>query len=30
MAGGSIAKRALFDDQHNALPTIHVFDAPLR
>jgi arabinogalactan endo-1,4-beta-galactosidase len=26
MAGGSIAKRALFDDQHNALPAIHVFD----
>ena len=30
MAGGSIAKRALFDDQHNALPAIHVFDAPSR
>jgi arabinogalactan endo-1,4-beta-galactosidase len=27
MAGGSIAKRALFDDDHNALPAIHVFDA---
>ena len=27
MAGGSIAKRALFDDQHEALPAIHVFDA---
>jgi arabinogalactan endo-1,4-beta-galactosidase len=27
MAGGSIAKRALFDDEHNALPAIHVFDA---
>ena len=26
MAGGSIAKRALFDDEHNALPAIHVFD----
>jgi arabinogalactan endo-1,4-beta-galactosidase len=26
MAGGAIAKRALFDDQHNALPAIHVFD----
>jgi arabinogalactan endo-1,4-beta-galactosidase len=28
MAGGSIAKRALFDDEHNALPAIHVFDRP--
>ena len=27
MAGGAIAKRALFDDQHEALPAIHVFDA---
>ena len=27
MAGGSIAKRALFDDEHNALPAIHVFDS---
>jgi arabinogalactan endo-1,4-beta-galactosidase len=27
MAGGSIAKRALFDDGHEALPAIHVFDA---
>jgi arabinogalactan endo-1,4-beta-galactosidase len=27
MAGGSIAKRALFDDQHEALPAIHVFDS---
>jgi arabinogalactan endo-1,4-beta-galactosidase len=26
MAEGSIAKRALFDDQHNALPAIHTFD----
>jgi arabinogalactan endo-1,4-beta-galactosidase len=26
MAGGSIAKRALFDDEHEALPAIHVFD----
>jgi arabinogalactan endo-1,4-beta-galactosidase len=26
MAGGAIAKRALFDDEHNALPAIHVFD----
>jgi arabinogalactan endo-1,4-beta-galactosidase len=26
MAGGAIAKRALFDDQHRALPAIHVFD----
>jgi arabinogalactan endo-1,4-beta-galactosidase len=26
MAGGPIAKRALFDDQHNALPAVHVFD----
>ncbi len=30
MAGGAIAKRALFDDEHNALPAIHVFDTPLR
>jgi arabinogalactan endo-1,4-beta-galactosidase len=28
MASGGIAKRALFDDQHNALPAIHVFDSP--
>jgi arabinogalactan endo-1,4-beta-galactosidase len=27
MAGGAIAKRALFDDQHEALPAIHVFDS---
>jgi len=27
MAGGAIAKRDLFDDQHNALPAIHAFDA---
>ena len=26
MAEGAIAKRSLFDDQHNALPAIHVFD----
>ena len=26
MASGGIAKRALFDDEHNALPAIHVFD----
>jgi arabinogalactan endo-1,4-beta-galactosidase len=26
MAGGGIAKRDLFDDQHEALPAIHVFD----
>jgi arabinogalactan endo-1,4-beta-galactosidase len=26
MAEGAIAKRAMFDDQHNALPAIHVFD----
>jgi arabinogalactan endo-1,4-beta-galactosidase len=26
MAAGSIAKRALFDDEHDALPAIHVFD----
>jgi arabinogalactan endo-1,4-beta-galactosidase len=25
-AGGAIAKRALFDDQHDSLPAIHVFD----
>jgi arabinogalactan endo-1,4-beta-galactosidase len=25
---GAIAKRALFDDDHNALPAIHVFDPP--
>ncbi len=25
-AEGDIAKRALFDDEHNALPAIHVFD----
>jgi len=30
MAGGSIAKRALFDDKYEALPAIHVFDQPLR
>ena len=30
MAGGSIAKRALFDDEHNALPAIHVFDVEPR
>jgi arabinogalactan endo-1,4-beta-galactosidase len=28
MAGGSIAKRDLFDDEHEALPAIHVFDSP--
>ena len=28
MAAGPIAKRALFDDDHNALPAIHVFDPP--
>jgi arabinogalactan endo-1,4-beta-galactosidase len=28
MAGGAIAKRGLFDDQHEALPAIHVFDRP--
>lgn len=27
MAGGGIAKRDLFDDEHEALPAIHVFDA---
>jgi arabinogalactan endo-1,4-beta-galactosidase len=27
-ADGAIAKRALFDDNHNALPAIHVFDPP--
>jgi arabinogalactan endo-1,4-beta-galactosidase len=27
-AEGDIAKRGLFDDEHNALPAIHVFDAP--
>jgi hypothetical protein len=27
MAGGGIAKRDLFDDRHDALPAIHVFDA---
>jgi arabinogalactan endo-1,4-beta-galactosidase len=26
MAGGGIAKRDLFDDKHDALPAIHVFD----
>jgi len=26
MAAGGIAKRDLFDDEHNALPAIHVFD----
>jgi arabinogalactan endo-1,4-beta-galactosidase len=30
MAGGAIARRALFDDQHNALPAIHVFDTAPR
>ena len=30
MAGGSIAKRDLFDDEHEALPAIHVFDSPAR
>jgi len=30
MAGGAIAKRALFDDKHNALPAIHVFDRAAR
>jgi arabinogalactan endo-1,4-beta-galactosidase len=30
MAGGGIAKRDLFDDEHNALPAIHVFDAPAK
>ena len=30
MAGGAIAKRALFDDQHEALPAIHVFDAKVK
>jgi arabinogalactan endo-1,4-beta-galactosidase len=29
MAGGAIAKRGLFDDEHEALPAIHVFDAGL-
>ncbi|HWB32208.1 MAG TPA: glycosyl hydrolase 53 family protein [Acidobacteriaceae bacterium] len=29
MAGGGIAKRDLFDDEHEALPAIHVFD-PVR
>lgn len=28
LAGGGIAKRDLFDDQHEALPAIHVFDPP--
>ena len=28
MAEGAIAKRGLFDDQHNALPAVHVFDPP--
>ena len=28
MAEGPIAKRAIFDDEHNALPAIHVFDPP--
>ena len=27
-AEGAIAKRSLFDDDHNALPAIHVFDTP--
>jgi arabinogalactan endo-1,4-beta-galactosidase len=27
MAGGGIAKRALVDDEHEALPAIHVFDS---
>jgi len=26
MAGGAIAKRALFDDKHEALPAMQVFD----
>ncbi len=26
MAAGAIAKRGMFDDEHNALPAIHVFD----
>jgi arabinogalactan endo-1,4-beta-galactosidase len=30
MAGGSISKRALFDDDHKALPAIHVFDVAAR
>ena len=29
MAAGGIAKRDLFDDEHNALPAIHVFDKPV-
>jgi arabinogalactan endo-1,4-beta-galactosidase len=29
MAEGGIAKRGLFDDEHNALPAIQVFDPPL-
>lgn len=28
MAEGAIAKRGLFDDQHRALPAVHVFDTP--
>jgi arabinogalactan endo-1,4-beta-galactosidase len=30
MASGSIAKRDLFDDEHEALPAIHVFDPPVK
>ena len=28
MAEGAIAKRGIFDDEHNALPVIQVFDRP--
>jgi hypothetical protein len=28
MAEGAIAKRSIFDDEHNALPVIDVFDPP--
>ena len=30
MAEGPIAKRGLFDDQHNSLPALHVFDPATR
>jgi arabinogalactan endo-1,4-beta-galactosidase len=28
MAEGAIAKRAMFNDQHEALPAVKVFDPP--
>jgi hypothetical protein len=28
MASGAIAKRGMFDDQHNALPVLRVTDPP--